>query len=391
MLNAGSSSIKFSLFRDAEGEPALDCKGQIEGIGLRPRFSARDAAGQRLAEPELAAAGETDHLAAFEILADWLDAHLQGAPLRGVGHRVVHGGPDFATPVAVDAAMLERLEALVPLAPLHQPHNLAGIRAVQARHPALPQVACFDTAFHRSHPELADRFALPDWLYREGVRRYGFHGLSYESIAGALPPEIAEGRVVVAHLGNGASMCALEAGRSVDSSMAFTALDGIPMGTRPGALDPGVLLYLIGEKGYDYKDLERLLYKESGLLGVSGLSSDLRDLEADDAPHEARLAIELFVYRIGRELGALAAVLGGLDALVFTAGIGENAKDIRARVCRGAAWLGIALDEEANAAGGPRISRPDSPASAWVIPTEEEKTIAKHTAAVLASAGAGVA
>ncbi len=391
MLNAGSSSIKFSLFRGAEGEPALDCKGQIEGIGLKPRFSARDAEGRRLAERELAAEDQTDHRAAFEILADWLDAHLQGAPLRGVGHRVVHGGPDFAAPVAVDPALLARLEALVPLAPLHQPHNLAGIRAVQARHPALPQVACFDTAFHRSHPELADRFALPDWLYREGVRRYGFHGLSYESIAAALPEEIAGGRVVVAHLGNGASMCALEAGRSVDSSMAFTALDGIPMGTRPGALDPGVLLYLIGEKGYDYKDLERLLYKESGLLGVSGLSSDLRDLEAGDAPDEARLAIELFVYRIGRELGALAAVLGGLDALVFTAGIGENAKDIRARVCRGAAWLGIALDEEVNAAGGPRISRPDSPASAWVIPTEEEKTIAKHTAAVLSEAGAGAA
>ena len=301
---------------------------------------------------------------------------------------MVHGGIEFSAPVRVNAAVLDALARLVPLAPLHQPHNLAAIRAVAARAPELPQVACFDTAFHTGQPPLAQAFALPRRLTEAGLRRYGFHGLSYEYIAHLLPSvdvRAASGRTVVAHLGNGASMCALAAGRSAASTMGFTALDGLPMGTRCGAIDPGVLLYLLEHEGMDARALEKLLYHESGLLGVSGVSSDMRALLASDDAH-AREAVDLFVYRIVRELGSLAAALGGLDALVFTAGIGENAPSIRSRVCRAAAWLGIELDENANARGGPRISSAGSRTSAWVLPTYEELMIALHTRAALGPA-----
>jgi len=297
-----------------------------------------------------------------------------------VGHRVVHGGPGYTSPVAVDDAVLAALEGLVPLAPLHQPQNLAPIRAIRERFPGIQNVACFDTAFHRTHGEVADRYALPEPLYREGVRRYGLHGLSYEFIARTLPrvaPEIAGGAVVVAHLGSGASMCAMRGGRSIDSTMGFSALDGLPMGTRCGQLDPGVLLYLL-RKGNGVEALERLLYHDSGLLGLSGFSNDVRDLLASGDPG-ARLALDYFVYRAGREIASLAGALGGIDALVFTAGIGENSPEMRARICARLEWLGIRLDTDANRHGGPRISNPQSPVSAWVIPTDEERMIAEHT------------
>ena len=301
---------------------------------------------------------------------------------------MVHGGPEYSRPVLVDEPVLAALERLVPLAPLHQPHNLAAIRSLRETQPRLPQVACFDTAFHRSHPQLADLYALPWAYYEAGVRRYGFHGLSYEYIAAALPqvaPAIAGGRVIVAHLGSGASLCALRAGVSVDSTMGFSALDGLPMGTRPGALDPGVLLYLVGERGMTAAALEKLLYKESGLLGLSGVSNDMRVLLESGEPR-ARLAVDFFVYRVAREIGALAAVLGGVDGLVFTAGVGENSAEIRARVVAACAWLGVALDAEANRRGGPRISAEGSAVSAWVVPTNEELMIARHTLALVAGA-----
>jgi acetate kinase len=386
VLNAGSSSLKFCVYAiDPAGKPGVTAKGQIEGIGVRPRFVAQDARGETLADEVLSMQAISGHADALSRLETWLRSRHAGVRLLAVGHRVVHGGVKFATSVVVTDSVLADLERLVPLAPLHQPHNLAAIRAVQARLPQVPQVACFDTSFHHGHPELADRFALPEALYAEGVRRYGFHGLSYEYIAQALPraaPEIATGKVVVAHLGSGASMCALRAGKSVDSTLGFTALDGLPMGTRCGAMDPGVLLYLIMEKGLDVKAVERLLYQESGLRGLSGVSNDVRDLLASDKPG-ARLALDYFVYRIIRELGALAAVLGGIDGLVFTAGIGENSPEIRARVCRAAAWLGLRLDEKRNRAGGPRITADGAAVSAWVIPTDEEGMIAAHSVALV--------
>jgi acetate kinase len=298
---------------------------------------------------------------------------------------VVHGGLLYSHPVRVDAQVLEDLAQFIPLAPLHQPHNLTPIRLLQERQPTLPQVACFDTAFHRAQPELAQMFALPRDLHDAGVRRYGFHGLSYEYIASRLPqldPKAAQGRTVVLHLGNGASMCALAGGRSVASTMGFTAVDGLPMGTRCGAIDPGVILYLMDQRGMDARAIEKLIYNQSGLLGVSGVSSDMRTLLASTEPRAA-LAVDLYVYRIGRELGSLAAALGGLDALVFTGGIGENSAEIRARVCRAAAWLGVALDESANQAGGPRIGTAGSATAAWVLPTNEELMIARHTLRVL--------
>jgi acetate kinase len=380
VLNAGSSSIKFSVFALQPGERlALDSKGQVEGIGTQPRFVAKDAAGEVLREESFAADG---HAAALRRLGGWLRERLADDRVLAIGHRVVHGGAEFDRPVVIGAEVMARLERLVPLAPLHQPHNLAAIRAIQAQMPGLPQVACFDTAFHRRHPELADWFALPRRFHDDGIRRYGFHGLSYEYIAQALPAEIAEGRVVVAHLGSGASMCALSCGRSIDSTMGFTALDGLPMGTRCGALDPGVVLHLIRAYGMDADGIERLLYHDCGLKGVSGISNDMRDLLASDDPHAAQ-AVDLFVWRIARELGALAAVLEGLDGLVFTAGIGERSPAIRARVCERAAWLGVALDESANDAGGPRISSAASRVAVYAIPTDEEQMIARHTAAML--------
>ncbi len=386
VLNAGSSSLKFSVFRDrADAAPQLELRGQIEGILTKPRFSARDASGAQLAAGDLGAATPRGHQGAAAFLLDWLDQRLDGQRVVAAGHRVVHGGREFSAPVRVNAAVLDALERLVPLAPLHQPHNLAAIRAVAARSPELVQVACFDTAFHAAQPPLAQAFALPRRLTEAGIRRYGFHGLSYEYIAHMLPSvdmHAASGRTVVAHLGNGASMCALAAGKSAASTMGFTALDGLPMGTRCGAIDPGVLLHLLDHHGMDARGLEKLLYHESGLLGVSGISSDMRALLASRDAHAAE-AVDLFVYRIVRELGSLAAALRGLDALVFTAGIGENTPLIRARVCRAAAWLGIELDEGANADGGPRISRAGSRASAWVLPTNEELMIALHTRAAL--------
>ena len=312
--------------------------------------------------------------------------HLGSDRLVGVGHRVVHGGLEYSQPVRVDAAVLQALEKFVPLAPLHQPHNLAPIRLLAERAPQLPQVACFDTSFHRSNPEIAQMFALPAELHAQGIRRYGFHGLSYEYIASVLSgfdAKAAAGRTVVLHLGNGASMCAITAGKSVASTMGFTAVEGLPMGTRCGSVDPGVLLYLMDQRGMDARAIEKLIYNQSGLLGVSGISSDMRTLLASDDAR-AKLAVDLYLYRIRRELGSLAAALGGLDAVVFTAGIGENAAVIRERVCRDAAWLGVELDAAANSTGGPRISTPASGVSAWTIPTNEELMIARHTRALLA-------
>jgi acetate kinase len=386
VINAGSSSLKFSVY-DIGGASGLvlSLKGQMDGIGTRPRLRARDAGGRPLLDQTFPAAEVPDVGVATGRVGAWLRERLPGALPVAVGHRVAHGGPDYPAPVAVDDGVLAALERLAPLAPLHQPHNLRPIRTIQERFPSALQVACFDTAFHRGHPDVADRYALPEALYQEGVRRYGFHGLSYEYVTRTLPsvaPEIAQGAVVIAHLGSGASMCAVRGGRSVDSTMGFTALDGLPMGTRCGQIDPGVVLYLLSEKGYDLKAVERLLHQEAGLRGLSGISNDVRDLLASEDPR-ARLALDYFVYHVARELGALAAALEGIDAVVLTAGISENSPEMRARICARAAWLGLRLDEAANRAGGPRISTPDSRVSAWVIPTDEERMIAEHTLAVL--------
>jgi acetate kinase len=379
VLNAGSSSLKFSLFALDGGLLALRVRGLIEELATAPRFVARDAPGAVLCKRSWDAA--LDHQGATEYLFEFLEQDFHEHRLIAAGHRVVHGGMRFAHPVRVDDEVLRALEQLVSLAPLHQPHNLAPIRAIARRAPALPQIACFDTAFHRTQPPLAQAIALPAAITDRGVRRYGFHGLSYEYVAGALPAldvVAARGRVVVAHLGNGASMCALDAGASVATTMGFTALDGLMMGTRAGAFDPGVILYLMDELGMDARGIEDLLYRKSGLLGVSGISSDMRTLLASTDPNAAR-AVDLFCYRITRELGSLAAALGGLDALVFTGGIGESAATIRAQVIRGGAWLGLDLDRAANAGHGPRITTTDSRIPAYVIATDEELMIARHT------------
>ncbi len=382
VVNAGSSSLKFSIHRaTADGDVALAVRGQIEGLGGTPRFSAKNDEGETVADEDWSGVGTTADGWVFDRLLGWVTGWLDGEALLAVGHRVVHGGPDFATPIVIDAAVLRELEALTPLAPLHQPLNLAPVKAIAAAHPDVPQVACFDTAFHRGRPAVADRLALPQELHDDGIRRYGFHGSSYAYIARALKdvaPEIADGRVVVAHLGNGASMCAIHGGKSVDTTMGFTALDGLVMGTRCGWLDPGVILHLIRERGMTADAVEDLLYHRSGLLAVSGISSDIRDLLDSNEP-AARTALDLFVYRIGRELGALCSALGGIDGLVFTAGIGENAVGIRERVCRDAAWLGVDLDDTANRQGGPCITTPSSSVSAWVVPTNEETMIALET------------
>ncbi len=379
VINAGSSSLKFSLFEQpAAGPPEAVAGGQIEGIGLKPRFVAKQPDGEVLAELEYAAGG--GHRMAMQHLVDWLAGYLEGRKVGVVGHRVVHGGTDFAEPVLVDGRVMEALEQLIPLAPLHQPHNLKAIEAVALAYPGVPQVACFDTAFHRHHPWVADTYALPRDHYEQGIRRYGFHGLSYEFIARELKriaPRLAAGRVVVAHLGNGASACAIRDGRSVDSSMGFTALDGLPMGTRSGQIDPGVLLHLLSDGGLSGDALSDLLYKRSGLLGLSGISSDMRDLEASDSP-DAAAAIDYFAYRIRREIGALAAALEGIDGLVFTAGIGEHSANIRAKVCDGLEWLGITLDGSRNARHDPVVSTEASAVEVRVIPTNEEQMIASH-------------
>ena len=389
VINAGSSSIKFTLF--ASRPPcglARIADGAIDGVGTAPRFRARDEHGSQVAEfrwPQGARLGHEDLLSH---LMSWIESRVGPGALAAAGHRVVFGGSAYQSPMRIGSEVLQRLEAMVPFMPLHLPHNLAPIRALAASHPDLPQIACFDTAFHRTLPPIERRFALPRALSEAGVVRYGFHGLSYESIATRLPDydaRAAQGRTIVAHLGNGASLCALHACRSVGTTMGFSALDGLVMGTRPGWLDPGVLLYLVREKGYDARRLESLLYDQCGLLGVSGVSSDMRTLLAAGS-EAAGEAVELFCHRVVCAIGSLLAPLGGFDALVFTGGIGENAASVRMRVGRALAWMGLSLDDDANDRGGPRISAPDSRVSAWVIPTDEDLMIARHTQELL---GAG--
>ena len=385
VLNAGSSSLKFSLFVERGGELAVGWRGQVVDLLTAPRFVAKGADGSVIEEKSWAACSSPGHAGALEHLLGVLRERLAGDRLVGVGHRVVHGGARYARPLLVDAGVLADLRRLEPLAPLHQPHNLAPIAAILERAPRLPQVACFDTAFHRSNPDLAQMFGLPHAMFEQGVRRYGFHGLSYEYVASVLPrldPAAAGGRTVVLHLGSGSSLCALEAGRSVASTMGFSALDGVPMGTRSGSVDPGVLIYLMRERGMDLAAVERLLYGESGLLGVSGISSDMRALLASDAPR-AQLAVDLYCYRVRREIGSLAAALGGVDALVFTGGIGENAHGVRGAICRDSRWLGVDLDEAANLAGDDLLSRPSSRVRVWRMATDEELMIARHVQRVL--------
>ena len=381
VLNAGSSSLKFTLYASSAAGPRPLVRGQVEGLTTTPAFVARDAQDRVVQQRDWPDRDALGQAGAVTYVLDFVRQQQSQQTLAAVGHRVVHGGEEFDAPVRIDAEVLARLERLVPLAPLHQPHNLAPMRVIAERAPTVPQVACFDTSFHRTQEPVARAFGLPSEITERGVRRYGFHGLSYEYIADVFPrfdPAAARGRVVVAHLGNGASMCAMKAGRSIATTMGFTALDGLMMGTRAGSLDPGVVLYLLDELKMDARAIERLLYHQSGLLGVSGVSSDMRTLLSSDDPRSA-FAIALFCYRVRRELGSLAAALGGIDAIVFTGGIGEHAASIRERICRDAQWLGVTLDEQSNAAGGPRISGELSRVSAWVIPTDEESMIARHT------------
>ena len=387
VVNAGSSSLKFQIFGIEDGELIRQVRGQMDGIGTRPRLRAASAEGRELVDRSYPPAEIRDLPAALEKTRGWL-RELEGFTLRCIGHRVVHGGPDYARPILVDATVLDRLATYEHLAPLHQPNNLAPIRLAMEIDPGVPQVACFDTAFHRGRPEHADCYALPRKFYSEGVRRYGFHGLSYEYIAERLrdvAPEIADGRVIIAHLGSGASMCAVKQGRSVESTMGFTALDGVPMGTRPGQLDPGVVLYLISQRGMSASAVSDMLYKEAGLKGLSGVSNDMRELLASEDRHAA-LAIDHFVHRCALNAGMLAAALGGLDAFVFTAGVGENSAAIRARIADRLAWLGAELDPGANEAGAIRISTPTSRVALFVIPTDEELMIARHTLALVGAA-----
>ena len=384
VINAGSSSLKFAAYA-ADREPRLELKGQLSGIGQgEARLSVADASGRALDWGKADALGH--HSDALKLLIARLEIAARPREWLGAGHRVVHGGTRFSTPVRVDGAILKGLASLIPLAPLHQPHNVAPIEALQTLLPTLPQVACFDTAFHATQPEIATRFPLPEKFWQAGLRRYGFHGLSYEAILHALPAAAGgiPSRLVIAHLGNGASMAAVRDGKCVATTMGFSTLDGLVMGTRPGAIDPGALLHLLRD-GMSREELERLLYHESGVKGVSGLTADMKTLLKSADP-KAKLAVDLYCYRIARELGSLAAALGGLDALVFTGGVGENATAIRARVCADAAWLGLQLDDEANRRGGPRLSAAGSPVAAWIVPTDEELTIARHTQRLLTRA-----
>jgi acetate kinase len=385
VLNAGSSSLKFQIFDIAPAGPERLYKGQIDGIGVHPRFRVADRDGAALVDQSYPAAEVQDLAAATGRLRQWLVEHAEGMTLRAIGHRVVHGGPDYDRAVRIDADVLKRLERFKDLAPLHQPNNLAPIRMVMAAAPDMVQVACFDTAFHRGHAPVADCYAIPAKLYDEGVRRYGFHGLSYEYIADRLrtfAPDLGAGRIIVAHLGSGASMCAIRGGRSVESTMGFTALDGLPMGTRPGQLDPGVVLYLIDQRGMSPAEVSDLLYKQSGLKGLSGVSNDMRDLLASTDPRAA-FAVDHFVHRCAISIGGLTAALGGLDALVFTAGIGENAPQVRARIAERLGWLGAELDAAANERNEMVISAPGSKLRMMVIPTDEELMIARQTLALL--------
>jgi acetate kinase len=382
VINAGSSSIKFTIYQtDTSYELIADVAGQIEGIGGQPSLTVKNPDGVVLINRTLTVDEAPNHRGAITIIRTWLREYFAGGILLAVGHRVVHGGQHYSAPVLINATVLAELETLVPLAPLHQPHNLATIRALLETMPSLPQVACFDTAFHCTQPTVAQRFAIPRRFAEEGIRRYGFHGLSYAYIASILPtlePTLADARIIVAHLGSGASLCALHRGRSIATTMGFSPLDGLVMGTRCGSIDPGVLLYLMDRHSMDARALEQLLYHQSGLLGVSGISNDMRTLLASDNPH-AQEAIELFVYRTGREIGSLAAALGGLDALVFTGGIGEYSAEIRAKVCHQAAWLGLELDDLANEAAATHISTLNSKLSAWIVPADENQMIAHHT------------
>ena len=383
VLNTGSSSIKFGIFTASKGDDALDIayRGQIERIGQQARFVVEHSSGSDVERLVVDGTSLHTHEMALRALLEWIQEHASGLQFIAVGHRVVHGGAIFSSPVIIDAGVFARLEALVPLAPLHQPHNLTAIEALKRIDPDLLQVACFDTAFHRNMPAVAQSFALPRTLTAEGIRPYGFHGLSYEYIASILPDDQksgADGRVIVAHLGHGASLCAMVGRRSIATTMTFTPLEGLPMATRCGSLDPGVLLYLMTEKSMTVDAVADLLYKKSGLLGMSGISGDMRELLASSDPHAAS-AVELFVYRVAREVGSLAAAASGLDMLVFTGGIGEHSNIIRQRICRQLAWLGVNLDSSANAAGDPKISKSGSPVSIWVIPTNEELIIAQHT------------
>ncbi|HXX64914.1 MAG TPA: acetate/propionate family kinase [Bacteroidota bacterium] len=385
VLNAGSSSIKFSLFVLREDQAELLARGQTEGIYTAPRFVAKDSEGKVMAEKSWPEGTKLGHHGAVDHLFAHVRAEFAGYQLLGVGHRVVCGGLDYTQPVRVSQEVLAKLERLIPLFPLHQPHNLAPITLLLERRPELPQVACFDTSFHRTNPQIAQIYALPPEYAEAGVVRYGFHGLSYEYIASVLPrfdPRAASGRTVALHLGNGASMCAMDHCKSVTSTMGFSGVEGLPMGTRSGALDPGILLYLMDGRGMGARAIEKLLYTQSGLLGVSGISSDMRTLLESSEPR-ARLAVDLFLYRIRREMGSLVAALGGIDAIVFTGGIGENSAPIRERVCRDAEWLGVKLDAAANGKGGPCISTAASGVAAWVIPTNEELMIARHTSRVI--------
>jgi acetate kinase len=386
VVNAGSSSVKFQVFATAGTKLDRLIRGQMDGIGTRPRLRAKGADGTVLVDRSYAPREVDDPKTALETAGAWLRETQNLHPIA-VGHRIVHGGPEYDRPILIDRDVLGRLEQFVPLAPLHQPNNLAPVRALLTRMPGLPQVACFDTSFHRGHSALADHYAIPEHLHVEGVRRYGFHGLSYEYIAGRLPevaPEIAAGRVIVAHLGSGASMCALSGGRSIESTMGFTALDGLPMGTRPGQIDPGVVLYLIDQKQMSADQVQVFLYEDCGLKGLSGSSNDVRELEASADP-KAEFALDYFAYRVGLYAGMLAAALGGVDGFVFTAGIGENSASMRTRIAQRLAWLGGVLDLAANAAGASRISAAGSRLAIHVVPTDEELMIARHTVALSAA------
>ena len=396
VFNAGSSSLKFCLYSRDEASPEpsakagwrLTARGQIDGIGTSPKLAVKDDKGTKLADDKLDSSVR-DGRAALEHLAGWLRANYGGSKVVGVGHRVVHGGAKYAGPVVVTPQVMSDLRELVPLAPLHQPYNLGAIDAVTERLPGVPQVACFDTSFHRGQPPVAELVPLPKSLREAGVQRYGFHGLSYEYIASVLPevaPDIADGRVIVAHLGSGASLCAMKGRKSVDSTLGFTALDGLCMGTRPGSMDPGIVLHLFQTLGKSAADVEKLLYKQSGLVGISGISNDMRDLLGHSSA-EAKLAVDYFVYEAAKHIGSLAAVLGGIDALVFTAGIGEHSAEIRRRISEASAWLGVKIDSAANAKHGPRISTADSRVSVWVVPTNEELMIARHTGRLLGLSG----
>ncbi len=389
VVNAGSSSIKFKLYRVAGEDIELMFGGAVDGIGTRPRLKAKSSDGTSLIERSFTVAEVANSAQAQQVVADWVVGEIRDMVIIGIGHRVVHGGPVYSAPVLVDDAVMKTLETFIPLAPLHQLSNLDPIRVLRQRRPDLPQVACFDTAFHRGHPELSDRFALPRALYDEGVRRYGFHGLSYEYVSQALygvAPEIADKRVIIAHLGSGASVCALQGGRSIETTMGFTALDGLPMGTRSGSLDPGVVLHLIEQKGMSPAAVGQMLYHESGLLGLSGISNDVRELLESQRP-EAAMAIDFFSLRVAQAIASLSVTLGGLDAIVFTAGVGENAWQVRQNVVDRLHWAGLSLKAEANRRNDRRIDAEGSRAQVFVVATDEERMIAQHTLRLLRTSG----